>query len=143
MESNVTVIELAAALIRVFEGLRLISYQDASPKKNWTIGFGHTGPVNGAPLAADVVITQEQAEQLLYLDCAPLLNVIGERPLLEAAALLSFGYNCGIGALEKVVSGHAHPEDFTHAGGVELTGLVSRRKLETALMLVSQQVSKH
>jgi lysozyme len=130
---NITVAELAARLICSFEGCRLTAYKDSGGV--WTIGFGHTGGVT--PLD---IITQAQADAFLVQDAAPLLAKVAGRPLLEAAALVSFGYNVGIGALERVLAGHALLTDFVHdAHGVELAGLVHRRELEQALILVSQQ----
>lgn len=134
-----TVIHLAAPLIRQFEGLRLTAYQDASPKKNWTIGYGHTGYVDGAPIIMGMTITEEKAEELLANDAAPLLTAVAGRPIVEAAALVSFGFNCGLGALQKVIAGTSKLEEFTHAAGKVLPGLVARRELEGALIAASKQ----
>lgn len=131
---RVTVAELAGALIAVFEGCRLTAYQD--PGGVWTIGYGHTGP----EVVKGFRITQERAETLLVMDQAALLKKLAGRPLLEAAALVSFGYNCGPGALDRVLGGHALVQDFVHdKTGKTLDGLVRRRRLEETLILVSQQ----
>jgi GH24 family phage-related lysozyme (muramidase) len=60
---------------------------------------------------------------------------------LSGAALVSFGYNCGSGALAKVLAGAdtiANPRHTTDAHGVVLGGLVNRRRLEEVLCLLAQ-----
>jgi len=138
ISADVTVLELSSAMIRVFEGSRLTAYTDSNAK--WTIGFGHTGAVGGVDIHEGMVINQETADALLAQDQAPLFAMVKDRPLLEAAALVSFGYNCGIGALAKVLQGHAMLDQYVrdHHGHV-LPGLVARRALEELLILVSQQ----
>lgn len=129
-----TIQKLAAALIRSFEGLRLTAYADAG-KGTVTIGFGHT---KGVKLGD--TITYEQAEAFLAEDCAPLLEMVKGESLISAAAYVSFGYNCGQGALQKVLEGRSKLSDYTHAGGKVLPGLVSRRSLEQALIDASSPV---
>lgn len=130
-----TLPELAASLIMVFEGCKLEAYKD--PGGIFTIGIGHTKGV-----FAGQTITLSQAQQFFAEDCAPLLKMVEDRPMLEAAALASFGYNCGAGALQRVLGGHATLLNFTKdAAGHELPGLVSRRTLEENLILTSQQLS--
>ena len=119
---------LAAALIRVFEGCRLTAYQDSGGV--WTVGFGHT-----AGVTEGMTITMEQAAEFLQQDAAPLLALVKDEPLIAAAAYVSFGYNCGRGALELVLEGKAQLTNFVHdRHGNELPGLVSRRALEQALI---------
>ena len=137
-----TVAKLAATLIQVFEGCKLTSYWD-SHGKVWTIGFGHTQGVTEG-----MKITQEDAAHYLEIDSAPLIALVKDKPLLEAAALVSFGYNCGIGALKRVLSGEiqilheefmAGPTGYGEtSGGVKLAGLLSRRQLEASLIEVSR-----
>lgn len=129
-----TVIVLASLLIRVFEGLRLNAYQDSGGL--WTIGFGHTRSVEPGQ-----TITEPEAQAFLSEDAAPLLELVKDRPLIEAAALLSFGYNCGSGALGRVLSGEANLIDFNHAAGKILPGLDARRKLEAGLISVSKTIT--
>jgi lysozyme len=134
---SVTLAELSAALIAPLEGCRLTSYADSGGVL--TIGIGHTGP----DVHVGMTITQTQAEALFAADQSHLLAMVDDRPLLEAAALVSFGFNCGSGALSRVIAGLAHPEDFIHdAKGNVLPGLVTRRHLEATLMLVSQQMER-
>ena len=124
-----TVAEVAAALIRVFEGLRLTAYRDSGGV--WTIGYGHTG----LDVKPGLVITQAQAESYLQQDAEKLFQTVEGYGTLAAAALVSFGYNCGLGALERVIAGHSILADYVHdAHGNELAGLVARRGLEEILI---------
>lgn len=118
---------LAAALLRVLEGCRLTAYRDTGGVL--TIGFGHTAGVTDG-----MTITMEQAEQFLAEDAAPLFSLVADKPIVAAAAYVSFGYNCGAGALKRVLAGAAQIEDFNHSGGSVQLGLVSRRALEAALI---------
>ena len=120
---------LAAALIRVFEGVRLTAYQDSGGV--WTIGFGHTG----SEVVSGYTITMDQASSLLQSDAAPLLKLVEAEPLVAAAAYVSFGYDCGYHTLQTVLSGTTHLENYIHDrhGNVQ-PGLVTRRGLEAALI---------
>lgn len=130
---------LAGSLIRVFEGVRLTAYQDSGGV--WTIGFGHTSPAGGDTLEG-LAITMEQAEGLLQKDAAPLFALVDKEPLVAAAAYISFGYNCGRGALEAVLEGKAKLSNFIHdRHGNVLLGLVARRALEQALIDAVSPVS--
>ncbi len=123
-----TVAKLAAALIRLAEGCKLKAYWDKTGKV-WTIGFGHTRDVKEGD-----VITYDQAVAFLEHDMVQLIARVQDRPLVEAAALVSFGYNCGAGALVRYLKGEIKIEEWTKSGGVELPGLVARRQLEAALI---------
>lgn len=124
-----TVHQLAAALIHSFEGCKLNAYQDSGGV--WTIGFGHTGP----DVHPGLVWTQQQADDALALDSGPLFSMVADKPMIAAAALVSFGYNCGQGALHRVLSGGSCITDFVHdAKGNVSPGLVARRTLENALV---------
>jgi lysozyme len=120
---------LAAALIRVFEGVRLTAYQDSGGV--WTVGFGHTGP----DVVQGYTISMDTASALLQADAAPLLNLVEAEPLVAAAAYVSFGYDCGYHTLQTVLSGTTHLENYIHDrhGNVQ-PGLVTRRGLEAALI---------
>jgi lysozyme len=102
--------------------------------KVWTIGFGHTRTAREG-----MVITQQQADALFAADCVPLLQLVAERPVIQAAALVSFGYNCGAGALRELLAGEIYlPQYGRRSGGVELAGLAARRDLEAALIQASK-----
>ena len=142
---QITIAELSARLIAVFEGLRLTAYRDTGGV--WTIGFGHT-----AKVFSGQTITAEQAENFLAEDMAPLFNMVKDRPLLEAAALVSFGYNCGSAALLRLISGYSIGTDDQgmpailqydkDRRGNVLPGLMMRRQLEHALILASRETSQ-
>ncbi|AXE29444.1 muraminidase [Chromobacterium phragmitis] len=131
------------SLIKQFEGLRLIAYQDAVGI--WTIGYGHTGP----DVAPGKAITQPQADQLLQNDLARFESGVSNLvkvPLNanQFSALVSFSYNLGLGNLQSSTllrllnqrdyAGAAG--QFPHwdkAGGRVLPGLSRRRLAEQAL----------
>ena len=134
LNDQVTAIELASYLIRVFEGCKLTSYKDSSGV--WTIGYGHTGP----DVQQGTVWTQQKADDQLLIDEQKIVNLVKDLTVEEAGALISFGYNCGIGALTSVLNGHATLMNFIHdKHGKELPGLVERRGLEECLVLLGQR----
>jgi|SRR5579859_1360088 len=123
--------ELAAALIRVFEGLRLTAYSDSGGV--WTLGFGHTSGVEPGDSC-----TLEQAAAWLAADAQNLFRLAADKPLYAQAAYVSFGYNCGKHALELVLAGSAQMGNFIHdRHGNALEGLRARRALEMALIASS------
>ena len=86
-------------LIKEFEGCKLTSY--LCPSNVWTIGYGST-----AGVGPGMTITQAEADALLQQDLrtfedgvAQLINV----PLTqhEFDAIVSFAFNCGLGALQS------------------------------------------
>src|ERR1700760_2270015 len=90
--------QLGTAFLAVVEGDRLKAYQDSGGI--WTDGVGHTKDVKPGE-----VLTRETSLENLAADQAPLLALLEGRPLLEGLAYLSFGFNCGLGALNKVLTG--------------------------------------
>jgi hypothetical protein len=99
-----------------------------------------------------MVITQEQAEQLLAVDLQKYENAVQNYvafPLNQNQfdALVSFAYNCGIGNLKKLVSGRdalqiaAALPHYNKAGGKVLSGLTKRRNAELELFLKSAPVN--
>lgn len=131
-------------MIKSFEGLRLKAYQDAVGV--WTIGYGTTRGVRPGQ-----EISEAQAEALLKSD----LNRF-ERDVSQAvrvsindnqfAALVSFTYNVGSGALRsstllrklnsRDIYGAANEfPRWNRAGGRVLAGLTRRRSAERALFL--------
>lgn len=126
-----TLAQLADALIAVFEGpMRLTAFQDAGGV--WTIGRGHTKNV-----IPGQTISHDQAVEFFTEDEAPLLAQVDRKNPIAGAAYVSFGYNCGAGALHSVLAGTGSMADPKHTtdrkGNVE-TGLVSRRRLEQLLI---------
>lgn len=140
---DVTLPELAGALIAVFEGTGPVNAQGLYlPYRDgggvWTIGRGHTAGVNSATPPA----TQAQVDAWFAADQAPLLKLVANLPVLEAAALASFGFNCGPASLASVMAGHSVLTHYVHDAKQAIEpGLVARRNLESLLITLSQQVT--
>lgn len=133
------------ALIKSFEGCELTAYRDAVGVL--TIGYGHTGP----DVHPDQVITQKQADYLLATDLIKFETAVSgllERSVTpnQFAALVSFAYNLGAGALQTstllrltnkgdFVGAAKQFSRWANAGGQQLEGLVRRRAAEAALFL--------
>lgn len=86
-------------LIKKFEGCRLKAYK--CPAGVWTIGYGSTAGVKEGQ-----VITQAEADSLLLRDLQRFVDAVNKAVKVEMNqnqfdALVSFTYNCGIGALQK------------------------------------------
>lgn len=133
-------------LIRSKEGLSLKAYPDpGTGGAPWTIGYGHTGP----EVHPGMVITQEQADELLRMDAERVSQQVQQlvtAPLNqnEFDALVCFVYNVGIGNFAKStllrklnagdLDGAANEFDrWTRGGGHVLPGLVARRHDEKEL----------
>lgn len=139
-------------LIKEREGLSLKAYHDAIDKPSVdTIGFGSILYENGTPVkVGDPDITVERAIELLTWEVNLKAKLID--PLLrddltpnQFAALVSFAYNLGEGALKgstlrKKVN--ANPNDPTisqefekwiFSDGKKVNGLLLRRRAETKL----------
>lgn len=129
-------------LIKKFEGCKLIAYK--CPAGVWTIGYGHTGGVKQGQK-----ITQTQAEKYLKDDLTKYEK--GVESLVKVTlnqnqfnALVSFAYNCGLGALKtSTLLKKLNKKDYkgasnellrwNKASGRVLEGLKARRKAEKAL----------
>ncbi len=129
-------------LIKQFEGCRLVAYK--CPAGIWTIGYGHTQGVK-----AGDKITRSKAESFLRSDLKKfekgILNSV-KVPLnqYQFDALISFTYNCGLGAfksstlLKKLNAGDykgagAEFLKWNKSNGRVLAGLKRRRKAEKVL----------
>lgn len=138
------------AIVREFEGCRLEAYPDPGTGGDpWTIGWGHTGP----EVKPGTVWTQQQAD--VALDATLSLfrsNVIRLLPMVPSwsgarqAALTSFAYNVGAGALEestlrrRLLAGEdpatvvrEELPKWNKGGGGVMPGLVRRRAAEVTL----------
>lgn len=139
---------IARKLIKEFEGVELRAYLD--PIGIPTIGVGSTIGLDGTPVKIGASITELQAWQLFDRDGAKFMNAINSLvkvPLTgkQVAALLSFTYNVGDGALaastllKLINAGASHAaiaEQFMRwckAGNQVLSGLERRRKAEVSL----------
>jgi len=126
-----TALDIATPLITTFEGVRLTAYQDTGGV--WTIGVGETGP----EVKQGLTITYEQAMGMLTVRLHSLYLMVISKPPVVGAAYISFGYNCGAGALSKVLDGVdtiSNPKYAHDMKGNTLPGLVNRRALELALI---------
>lgn len=134
------------ALIKSFEGKRLVSYDDGVGV--WTVGYGTTR-INGVKVQKGSTITDSQAELYLKADLETFENVVNNVVTIEVNqnqfdALVSLTYNIGATAftnstlLRKLNSGDFKDasEQFlvwNKGGGKVMTGLVRRREAEKEL----------
>ena len=145
---------LALKLIKEFEGLELKAYPDpGTGNLPWTIGYGTT-MIDGRAVRPGEVISQVKAEELLRGQLtkmfAPamfaLLPQARTMPPNQAAALVSWAYNVGIGAVEsstlrKLILAGKPPlavieqelPKWSKAGDKVMAGLQRRREAEVAL----------
>ena len=147
-------ISKARKFIHGREDLRLQGYDDGGGVM--TIGYGHTGKVDGKPITKSMQITKEKAEELYRKDFETHIKPLNEVkvPLTsnQKIALSSFIYNIGpsgfirSGVLKKLNVGDYKGaadkfEDYIKqknrkTGKYEvLNGLVDRRKREKELFL--------
>lgn len=141
------------ALIKRFEGCKLVAYRDAVGVP--TIGYGHTHDVKMGQ-----TITQAQADAFLVADVEKFergVNFLVDELRVEITqnqfdALVCFAFNVGLRALEKSTlakklylmkqkeqaSIYAVADEFPRwnkAGGKVLPGLTKRRGAERLLFL--------
>jgi lysozyme len=137
--------DAGVALVREFEGCRLDAYR--CPAGIPTIGYGATGP----DIRMGMKWTQEQADERLAEDLARFAEGVERLVLVDLtdnqfAALVSFAYNVGLGALagstllRKLNAGdyEGAADQFPRwnkGGGRVLPGLVRRRAAERDLFL--------
>ena len=137
---------MATKICQRFEGCVLTAYHGAADKAGlYTIGWGTT-EINGEPVKPGTTITQSEADDLLA-DTLSGVQARVEAMLVvqvqdcQEAALISFAYNLGAGALagstllKNVNAGdfHAAAQQFglwIHADGKVVPGLVARRAFE-------------
>lgn len=127
------------ALIKEFEGCKLTAYKDSVGV--WTIGYGHTRSARQG-----MVITQDQADELLELDVAT--HATGVYKALQVKleqhqfdAVVSLAFNVGVTAVRNstllkminrgdVKLAAAQFDRWNKAGGKVLAGLTRRRAAE-------------
>jgi lysozyme len=138
------------ALVRAFEGFHHLPY--LCPALVWTIGYGATRGPDGSRVTPETApICEDQSETLLARDLSAAADAvdrlvtaqINER---QRAALASFAYNLGTGALRcSTLMRRVNERDWndvpaqfmrwTFAGGRQLSGLMRRRRAEAELWL--------
>ena len=145
-----TAIAMAARLLRQLEGCVLSPYTDTGG--TWTIGIGSICDLAGNRVTANTPpITQQDADDLMMAELTPTaarVDALVTVPLADnqKAALYSFAYNVGIGALGKstllrvlnagdTAGAAAHFADWNIVAGKVSKGLVNRRALEAAVFL--------
>ena len=127
-----------------------------TPNDVWTIGYGHTGKVDGKEITSGMKITKEKAEELYRKDFEAHIKPLGEIqvPLTsnQKIALASFSFNLGPNGLRNSsIFKNLQKGDYKAAadsfdkyvgqrnrqtGKIEvLRGLVNRRKKEKELFL--------
>lgn len=127
------------ALIKEFEGCKLTVYLD--PIGVPTVGVGHTKGITKGMVGKK--ISQALADQYLREDLVTAENAVNKISQTwnqnQFDALVSFTFNCGTGNLHKLCLGRNKVQIgnalmlYTKAGGIELAGLVRRRKAEKTL----------
>lgn len=141
----------ALRIIREFEGLRLEAYRD--PVGLWTVGYGLTR-LNGGPVRQGDTITTVEAEGLLRRELLDLFGpgLFALLPMAsrwrpdQQAALISFAFNVGLGAVEdstlrkRLIAGvdpatviREELPRWNRGDNDVLPGLVRRRAAEVAL----------
>jgi GH24 family phage-related lysozyme (muramidase) len=140
----------AEKIIKHWEGCKLTAYK--CPAGVWTIGWGATS-VNGAAVREGDKISQALADELLRNEINhlagelyKLIPVVKQYGANQQAALISWAYNVGLGAVKESTlrkrllaceSGQAViPQElprWNKAGNTVLEGLTRRRAAEVAL----------
>jgi lysozyme len=148
----------AQRIVKEFEGCHLQAY--LCPAGVPTIGWGSTS-INGRAVQMGQTITQAQADAQLNADLQRFYNALVQSMLAVAtwppnrvAALVSWVYNVGIGAMQdstlrrRILAGEdpavvvaAELPRWNKAGDKELPGLTRRRAAEVALF-VGQQLQQ-
>lgn len=136
--------EKGLQFIRREEGERLTAYADIIGV--WTIGVGHTGVVDGKPVAKGMVISANKSRELLSADLLKFESAITRLvkvPLkqYEFDALVSLVFNIGeTNFARSTLLKKLNTNDFEgaaeqflawkNAGGRPVQGLLNRRKRE-------------
>ena len=149
-------------LIEQFEGLILQSYDDAndrivpvggSANGTLTIGYGHTSAAGAPKVTPGMVITKQQADNILASDLGKVeadINKLVKVPVTQNQydALVSFQFNTGSLGKSSVLTA-LNNKDYNGAANklmaytngrvngqlVPMAGLVKRRTAEKALFL--------
>jgi lysozyme len=139
--------QLGVDFIARSEGLKLKAYK--CPAGVWTIGYGHTSAMGAPEVYPGMVITVEQAADILQDDIERVEAILRRHikvPLTQSqyAALVSFVFNIGGPKFAKSTllrllnkrdydSVPAQLLRWTHSNGAVLPGLVTRRTAEAAM----------
>lgn len=140
--------EQGVALVKHYEGFFPKAYIDGGSGL-WAIGYGTQGPKY--KIGPNTTWTEEKADKVLRKDLQEVADILCREitaPITsnQLAALASLAYNVGPYTVLKsrlfAKVNSLEPKEaakrfmlYTKAGGVELRGLVYRRKLEQILFL--------
>ena len=136
---------LGINLIKDFEGCRLEAY--LCPAKVWTIGYGHTGTVDGVKIKKGMKIAKYKASLLLANDLLKFEKKVAKYDKKykwtqnEFDALVSFALN--IGSIDKLTALGTRSKDtiakkilaYNKVNGKSVNGLTRRREAEQWLFL--------
>lgn len=132
--------------LKEYESLQLKAY--LCPAGIPTIGWGHTGKVDGVPIKMTMEITERKAQELFEEDIATVERPLANEPFANRLsqgqwdALVSFIYNVGWGNYKTSTLRKRIIEDVNHAdipnqfrrwnksNGKVLAGLTKRREWE-------------
>ena len=141
--------EYCGITLKGYESLELTAY--VCPAGKLTIGWGHTGKVDGARIYEGLKITKEKAQQLFEQDIATVEVPLSKEPYAENLsndrwdALVSFIFNVGWGRFKKStlrrkllanIEDKSIPDEFrrwVYCNGKKTPGLVKRREWEAQL----------
>ncbi len=141
--------EYCELTLKSYESLELTAY--VCPAGKLTIGWGHTGKVDGAKIYKGQKITQEKAQELFEQDIATVEVPLSKEPYADNLsndrwdALVSFIFNVGWGQFKKStlrrkllanIEDKSIPDEFrkwVYCNGKKLSGLVKRREWEAQL----------
>ena len=138
-----------AELVKAFEGDHLIGY--LCPAGVPTIGWGHTGSVDGEAIHVGMKISEEKALELFFKDMEVFEKRVVSFVKVELQqhqfdALVSFDFNTGgLGKstlLRKLNAGEDAADEFLRwnkVHGEVCGGLVRRRKAERHLFLTGER----
>lgn len=135
-------------LVKRFEGCRLEGY--ICPAGKLTIGYGHTGSVDGIYIYKGMKISQEKAEALLRKDLQAFETHVNKFHNKykwnqnEFDAMVSFAFN--VGSINQLTQNGTRTKhqialkipEYNKAAGKILPGLSSRRAAEKALFLTPE-----
>jgi GH24 family phage-related lysozyme (muramidase) len=136
-------------IVKSFEGLELVAYQDTVGV--WTIGYGHTSMAGPPQVVPGMAITEAEAERILRQDLTMFESGVNDELTINThpdqfSAMVSFAFNVGLGAYRDSTLLRKHnggdfvgaADEFlrwVYAGGQRLPGLERRRQAERALYL--------
>ena len=135
-------------LIKSLDSCRLNSYIDATG--TLTIGWGHTGSVDGTSIYLGMSISQQKADELFDNDLERFENHVNgyndnyNFTSNEFSALVSFAYN--VGSITQLTAKGTRTKtqiankmlEYVYSKGKKLKGLVNRRSKERSLFLSSE-----